>query len=87
MGECCALRLARAGCAVAVVDVVRVLATQERLAAIRRRVPMQRMGSVDEIGKAALFLASDLASFVTGRMGSKLKHREGSCCRAPLANR
>jgi NAD(P)-dependent dehydrogenase (short-subunit alcohol dehydrogenase family) len=30
-------------------------------------VPMKRRGSTDEIGKAALFLLSDLASYVTGQ--------------------
>ena len=32
----------------------------------RGLVPMKRRGTTDEIGKAALFLASDLASYVTG---------------------
>jgi len=30
-------------------------------------IPLRRMGTDDEIGKAALFLASDLASFYTGQ--------------------
>ena len=30
------------------------------------RIPMGRMGEPDEIGKVALFLASDLASYMTG---------------------
>lgn len=30
------------------------------------RIPMRRMGDPDEIGKVALFLASDLASYMTG---------------------
>lgn len=30
------------------------------------RIPMHRFGSPDEIGKVALFLASDLASYMTG---------------------
>jgi len=33
----------------------------------RRRLPMQRRGTTDEIGKAVLFMASDLASYVTGQ--------------------
>ena len=49
------------------IETARVEATEERLANIRKRVPMQRMGQPDEIAKAALFLASDLASFVSGQ--------------------
>ncbi|MBB6193455.1 NAD(P)-dependent dehydrogenase (short-subunit alcohol dehydrogenase family) [Sphingobium wenxiniae] len=49
------------------IETQRVKATEERIAAIERRVPMARMGSVDEIAKAVLFLSSDLASFVTGQ--------------------
>ena len=30
------------------------------------KIPMKRMGEADEIGKVALFLASDLASYMTG---------------------
>jgi len=35
-------------------------------AAFGARVPMQRMGEPDDIGKVALFLASDMASYLTG---------------------
>ncbi len=35
---------------------------QERL----RHIPMQRMGTIDEIGFAAVFLASPMAAYVTG---------------------
>jgi len=49
-----------------VVETPRVAATPERVAAVRDRIPVSRMGTVDEIAKAALFLASDLASLVTG---------------------
>lgn len=34
--------------------------------AFMARIPMGRMGEPDEIGKVALFLASDLASYMTG---------------------
>jgi NAD(P)-dependent dehydrogenase (short-subunit alcohol dehydrogenase family) len=31
------------------------------------RIPMQRLGSTDEVAKVAVFLASDDASYVTGQ--------------------
>jgi NAD(P)-dependent dehydrogenase (short-subunit alcohol dehydrogenase family) len=31
------------------------------------RVPMGRMGSIDEIARAVTFLASDLSSYITGQ--------------------
>jgi NAD(P)-dependent dehydrogenase (short-subunit alcohol dehydrogenase family) len=30
------------------------------------RIPMQRLGTVDDVGVAAVFLASPLASYITG---------------------
>jgi 2-deoxy-D-gluconate 3-dehydrogenase len=30
------------------------------------KIPMRRMGTPDDIGRVALFLASDLASYLTG---------------------
>jgi len=36
------------------------------LEAFVARIPMQRMGDPDDIGKAVLFLASDLSSYMTG---------------------
>ena len=41
-------------------------AGQDRLKSLSSVVPMGRMGSGDEIAKAAVFLASDDSSFVTG---------------------
>lgn len=40
--------------------------TDEAVAMFKDRVGLQRPGETDEIGKVALFLASDLASYVTG---------------------
>jgi NAD(P)-dependent dehydrogenase (short-subunit alcohol dehydrogenase family) len=41
-------------------------AGQDRLKSIGSTVPLGRMGTGDEIAKAAVFLASDDSSFVTG---------------------
>jgi len=41
-------------------------AGQDRLKSLSSVVPMGRMGIPDEIAKAAVFLASDDSSFVTG---------------------
>jgi 2-deoxy-D-gluconate 3-dehydrogenase len=51
---------------------------EETLNAFEAMVPMGRMGDPDDIGRAALFLASDLASYVTGAQlvvdGGRLLH-------------
>jgi 2-dehydro-3-deoxy-D-gluconate 5-dehydrogenase len=39
---------------------------QQAVEAFLARIPMGRMGEPDDIGKVALFLASDLASYLTG---------------------
>ena len=36
------------------------------LEAFLAKIPMKRMGEPDDIGKVALFLASDMASYITG---------------------
>lgn len=45
-------------------------ATAEQMAkaseAFLAKIPMHRIGEADEIGKVALFLASDMASYMTG---------------------
>ena len=42
------------------------LAGPEAREAIIKAVPMGRMGTVDDIGQAAVFLASPLASYISG---------------------
>lgn len=39
---------------------------EEAMKPFLAKIPMQRMGEPDEIGKVALFLASDLSSYMTG---------------------
>jgi 2-deoxy-D-gluconate 3-dehydrogenase len=39
---------------------------RQAVEAFLARIPMRRMGEPDEIGKVALFLASDLATYLTG---------------------
>jgi len=48
------------------IHTARVQPTPERIAAIRKRVPLQRLGTTDEIGKSMLFLASEMSSYITG---------------------
>lgn len=66
------LELARHGIAVNTVapGAIRTAALDildaETLAAVENVTPMQRIGEPDDIGRAVLFFASDLASFVNG---------------------
>jgi NAD(P)-dependent dehydrogenase (short-subunit alcohol dehydrogenase family) len=46
----------------------RFTGTAERKAALTKTVPLGRVGQPDEIARAAVFLASDQASFVTGQI-------------------
>jgi 2-deoxy-D-gluconate 3-dehydrogenase len=39
---------------------------EEMIKPFLAKIPMHRMGDADEIGKVALFLASDLSSYMTG---------------------
>lgn len=41
--------------------------TDEQRDAIFQRIPMQRLGSVDDIANAVLFLASDASGYITGQ--------------------
>lgn len=45
-----------------------VLDDPERSAALLARIPMGRFGEIPEVASAAVFLASDAASFVTGQL-------------------
>ena len=42
--------------------------SQPRIAELARRIPLRRFGRPDEIVGAAIFLASDAASYVTGQV-------------------
>ena len=44
----------------------KVLDLPERMEAIVKRTPMGRIGTLDELVGAAIYLASDAAKFVTG---------------------
>ncbi len=43
-----------------------VEADPAKMAALRQEIPLGRMGQPDEVGKLAVFLASDAAAYVTG---------------------
>ena len=42
--------------------------TEEQQNALKQQIPMGRIGEADEVAKVILFLASDLASYVTGQV-------------------
>lgn len=44
----------------------RLAPTDETLAAMAQRVPLKRLGRIDDIARMALFLASDWGSYITG---------------------
>jgi enoyl-[acyl-carrier-protein] reductase (NADH) len=39
---------------------------QAAMEAFEARIPMRRMGNPDDIGRAALYLASELSAYITG---------------------
>jgi len=41
---------------------------QPRVAELARRIPLRRFGRPDELVGAAIFLASDAASYITGQV-------------------
>jgi len=43
-----------------------VEADPEKMAALLKEIPLARMGQPDEVGKLAVYLASDAAAYVTG---------------------
>jgi 3-oxoacyl-[acyl-carrier protein] reductase len=47
-------------------DMTSVL-NEETKAGILKQIPMQRMGRADEVANAALFLASDMSTYVSGQ--------------------
>ena len=47
---------------------MRRLAPGEAKAAIEQTVPLRRLGKIEDIGKAAVYLVSDAASYVTGEV-------------------
>jgi len=44
------------------------LSSPEALAQVKHAIPLGRLGTVDDIGQLAVFLASPLASYITGAL-------------------
>jgi NAD(P)-dependent dehydrogenase (short-subunit alcohol dehydrogenase family) len=45
---------------------LRLAPTKEMIAAVKDSVPLKQLGSCDDIGNAAMFLASPMASYISG---------------------
>src|ERR1700720_1869232 len=61
----------------------RLTGTPDKKAALTKTAPLGRVGPPDEIARAAVFLASDEASFVTGQM-SDCRRRQDRLLKAVL---
>ncbi len=47
---------------------MRALSNEEENEAMRMRIPLQRFGTIEEVANLVVFLASDLASYITGEI-------------------
>jgi len=47
-------------------DMTKIL-TEEQRGALLQRIPMQRLGQVEDVANAVAFLASDEAKYITGQ--------------------
>ena len=57
----------RRSTAVVPLSTATITSNPEARRTVLSRIPMQRLGSTDEVAKVAVFLASDDASYVTGQ--------------------
>jgi len=48
-------------------DMIKIFGTPEALEKIAKSIPLERLGTPDDIANAVLFLASDRANFITGQ--------------------